>query len=65
MSGMRVIATVAGLALLSACVAIAGPCELSREPTSWRLSCDRAGTAIVVPPSTLSTIVPAASGARP
>jgi hypothetical protein len=49
---------------LAACVAIVGPCDLAREPVSWRLKCDAAGTAVVVPPSTLQTIVPA-SGAKP
>jgi hypothetical protein len=65
MSSRTVIASVGGLALLSACVAIVGECDLAREPQSWSLRCGQGGSAIVVPPSTLSTIVPAASGAKP
>jgi hypothetical protein len=57
------LAAVAGF--LIGCVAIVGPCDLVREPSSWRLSCEQAGTAVVVPPSTLSAIVPPASGAKP
>jgi hypothetical protein len=48
---------------LLGCVAMAGPCDLSREPAGWRLACEHGGTAIVAPPSTLQTLVrePAAS----
>jgi hypothetical protein len=65
MSGVLIIAAVCVLALLSACVAIAGKCELARQPVSWSLSCDQGGSAIVVPPSTLQAVMPAASGAKP
>jgi hypothetical protein len=65
MSGLRLIAIVGGVSLLAACVAIVGPCALAREPASWRVSCEQAGTAVIVPPSTLQAILPAASGAKP
>jgi hypothetical protein len=65
MSSLLIIAAVCVLALLSACVAIAGKCQLAREPISWSLSCDQGGTAVVVPPSTLQAVMPAASGAKP
>jgi hypothetical protein len=64
-SGLRAIALFGGTSLLAACVAIAGKCELSREPASWSLACAQGGSAIVIPPSTLQAIVPAASGAKP
>lgn len=59
----------AALLLLAACVAIVGPCTLTRE----RFACEAAGTAVVIPPSTLRTIVAApatptsapASGVKP
>jgi hypothetical protein len=62
---LRLVILLVGALLLAACVAIAGKCELSRQPVSWSLACDQGGTAVVVPPSTLSTMMPAASGARP
>ena len=65
MNSLRLVVLLIGASLLAACVAIAGKCELSRQPMSWSLACAQGGTAIVMPPSTLQAIVPAASGATP
>ena len=51
--------------LLVGCVAIAGPCDLTRERSGWRLACDTGGAAVVVPPSTLQTIVAPVPEANP
>jgi hypothetical protein len=62
---MTRLGTVAALLPLPGCIAVAGPCDLAREPVAWHLSCSLGGSAVVMPPSTLRTFIPVAAASAP